>query len=244
MRWAKKRFIYDATEFGDSPNYKPNPYNKVYGPYTLYESSKMCERVLYSRDSKINAKPAVHNEFKLKSSRTIRKQLGINCLGDLINYNLKAFYENFYKRRISHNNDIDRVKLAKKLLGLSRRKIPEKIMERLRENELPFYVRWEKMCKKFESMASMTEYYRARQRQRWNLAKSRRKDHVESKWKDLVPWIERMKHDENFENASTMLKYFNNMKKEIKRNKGRHSEYEKMILKISFFQFVKPSNLE
>lgn len=243
MKWAPERSIYDGTE---KPRDKSKPYNGAYGPFTHYKESKKCKNRIYPRHSKINKKPAVRSEFELKESRNIRKQLGISYLADLINYDLKTGYENIYKRRISDKNDIDYEKLAKWQLEISRWKAPEKIREKLREKEenLPFHVIWAEMRKNFESDSAMTEYYREKQIQRWNLAKSRRKDHVESKWDQLLSQVECLKRHPDFENAHTMLKYYGKMKKRIKRKIGRPTDYKKRILKTNFYRFLKPSNVE
>ncbi len=155
MKWAKERYLYDAIEFGESPKYKPSPDNIVYGPYTFHESSKNCEYVIYSRDSKINKKPAVHSEFKLKNSGTIQKELRIYCLGDLINYDVKTFHESFYKKRISNVNDIDYEKLAKWQLGLSRLKdLSEEQKKKIRVR-----VNYMKHDKYFENGSTMLKFY-------------------------------------------------------------------------------------
>jgi hypothetical protein len=243
MKWAPERYTRDRTK---RPRDKSKPDNGAYGPVTYYKKSKKCTNRLYPRHSKVNEKPAVHNEFALESSRDIRKQLGISYLADLINYDLKTGYENYYKRRISDKNDIDYEKLAKWQLGISRWKTPNKIRERLRKKEknLPFHVIWAEMRKNFEGDSAMTEYYRERQIQRWNLAKSRRKDHVASKWDQLLYQVECLKRHPDFENAHTMLKYYGKMKKRIKRKIGRPTDYKRRILKTNFYRFLKSSDVE
>jgi len=243
MRWAPERSIYDGTQ---KPRDKSKPDNGAYGPFTYYKESKKCKNRFYPRNSKINNKPAAHNEFPLISSRNIRKQLGIFYLSDLIHYDLKTGYENYYKKRISDKNNIDYEKLAKWQLGISRWKTPEKIREKLREKEenLPFHVIWAKGRKNFESDSAMKNYYQEMWKQKIKLAKSRRKDFTEDKWEQLLSQVECLKRQPDFEDAHTMLKYYGKMKKSIKRNIGRPTDYKKRILKTNFYRFLKPSDVK
>jgi len=102
-------------------------YNK-----TLYYGAENFKYVVYVRYSKMNGHLCLHCEWRLRGAALIKKKTGINNINDLINFDFEKFFTEQESKQLLRSG-IDRDKLGKWLLGLSRRKkFSEQELQRIR----------------------------------------------------------------------------------------------------------------
>lgn len=96
--------------------------------YSVYENvskgSRHCwfKFVIYARLSKINWKPCIHYEWRIKKASEIKKRTGIITIRHLLSFDHGTFFEKMEKKYIIHEK-LDEEKIGRVLSGLERRKV-------------------------------------------------------------------------------------------------------------------------
>lgn len=118
-KYTAKTMILD---YSDSYNSTKSAYgNGLFSDKTLYLGNDNLKFVLYARISKINAKPCVHSEWRVRGSKNIKDRLDITSFEDCFFFDLNTEYEKLVYEYIVME-EIDTVRLGKYFLGWGKRK--------------------------------------------------------------------------------------------------------------------------
>jgi len=99
---------------------------------------KIFRFVRYTRLSKINEKPCIHEEFRINTANYIKKKTDIKTIEDLANSDPKEIYRNL-KRKYVTKDRIDTVKLGKWLENVTwRRKLSKSQLRKIKASALIF----------------------------------------------------------------------------------------------------------
>jgi hypothetical protein len=107
-------FVFDGS-------HGPFSGGELYADKTRYFGGKNFKFVPYARISKLDGNPCVHEEWRIRGASIIRQKTGIDSIGDLIAFNLKAFMQAMEEKYITHET-INYEKLGKWLKGWQRRR--------------------------------------------------------------------------------------------------------------------------
>lgn len=88
---------------------------------TFYYGSRDFKFVVYSRRSKLNGRPCIHEEWRIQGSTRIRQKTYIKSIADLIAFKLDVFLESQDKKYLVHE-EVNNDKIALWILGWTRKK--------------------------------------------------------------------------------------------------------------------------
>lgn len=173
-KYSSKRFIYDQTKQPNKERFADDREGLI-SPKTGYYGPANFRYVIYARLSKINAKPCLHDEWRLSPPR-IREKTGIRTLDDLLNFDIRSFFDRKCKRLIiAEPKPIYLERLGRWLLDWGyKKKITKEHMDRI-------YSEAREFCKthKIRSYLDLSEYIKRRQEEL--KAKKGRKTRLEEK---------------------------------------------------------------
>jgi len=119
VRWARKTRTFDrAIEVQNTKK----PFRKgALGRYSFYYIGGAQTFKIYSRRSKINEKPCLHEEWKINRAAKIREKTGINQLSDLLDFDFEKQFNELAEKYITEES-IDHFQLGKWMLDLRGRR--------------------------------------------------------------------------------------------------------------------------
>jgi hypothetical protein len=122
---AISRKKYSSSSIYDWYLMKPKKKRKVdpdiFSDWTGYYGNNNFKYVIYGRFSKIDRRPCVHDEWRIKRTSFVKRKTGISSIDDLLRFDFQAFFEKQDKQFIVYE-EIDMNKLGRWLLGWQRRK--------------------------------------------------------------------------------------------------------------------------
>jgi hypothetical protein len=95
--------------------------------YSVYENVKTGTRkswfklVIYARLSKINWKPCIHYEWRIKKAGQILKRTGIRKISDMLAFDFNTFFEKMEKKYVIHEM-LDHKKVGMVLAGFEKKR--------------------------------------------------------------------------------------------------------------------------
>jgi len=98
-KYSSKQFIYDQRHQPTKERFADDKEGLI-SPQTGYYGPDKFRYVIYARLSKINAKPCLHDEWRILPPR-IREKTGIRTLRDLLDLDIHSFFDKQYHRLIT-----------------------------------------------------------------------------------------------------------------------------------------------
>ena len=101
-KWSSKNQTLDRKVELEKENRTKTKQGQFLGRFSYYYGSRSFQFFAYTRTSKINGKPCLHEEWRISGSARIKQKTGISVIGDLIDFDLQAFFEENEEKFISH----------------------------------------------------------------------------------------------------------------------------------------------
>jgi hypothetical protein len=155
--WSNSYFIYEPEKKED---YIPK--DNFYNTPTIYCGGRDVQYVLYARPSKLNGKPYVHGEWKLKGPSVIKKETGITTTRDLVSFDIKAFMDKRNEKFLRTDKQIDLMKLGKWLTDCNprQRKYSDRKRKSVQGHAIAYCVMWE-----IYSFAGLIQHFRTQKKE-------------------------------------------------------------------------------
>ncbi|NPU86404.1 MAG: hypothetical protein HPY65_18150 [Syntrophaceae bacterium] len=133
-RTLRKKYSYATTFRGaerkTNKQHQRDLENGLCGEFTFYSVFTVSARlklVVYVRDSKINRRPCIHTEWRLRGADSIFKHSRISRIRDLVGFDFKAFFDSMDDKYLVKER-IDVCRLGLWLAGIDGRRTMTKRM--------------------------------------------------------------------------------------------------------------------